>query len=57
MQLHDGGEVHQFLQTHFLHWLEALSWMWKISEGILAITSLESIALVSVSRIYYEIFN
>jgi hypothetical protein len=50
MQLHDDGQVHQFLKAYFLHWLEALSWMRKISEGILAITSLESIALVSVSE-------
>jgi hypothetical protein len=47
-QLHDGDQVHQFLQKHLLHWLEALSWMWKVSEGILAISSLESIALVSL---------
>jgi hypothetical protein len=40
--------VHQFLQTHLLHWLEALSWMRKISEGILAIISLGSIASVSL---------
>ena len=30
--------------------LEALSWMRKISEGVLAIISLESIALVSLLR-------
>lgn len=47
-QLHDNDEIHQFLQTHFLHWLEALSWMRRISEGILAIRSLESIVLVSL---------
>src|SRR5271156_5918764 len=46
-QLYDNDQVHQFLEVHLLHWLEALSWMRKISEGILAITSLESIALVS----------
>jgi hypothetical protein len=46
-QLYDNDQVHQFLQTHLLHWLEALSWMRKISEGILLINSLESIALVS----------
>jgi len=27
------GQVYQFLQDHLLHWLEALSWMGKISEG------------------------
>lgn len=47
-ELHDNDDVYQFLQTHFLHWLEALSWMRRMSEGILAIRSLESIALVSL---------
>jgi hypothetical protein len=46
-KLCDNDQVHQFLRVHFLHWLEALSWMRKISEGIYAITSLESIAFVS----------
>jgi len=48
IQLHDYDQVHQFLQTHFLHWLEALSWMRRTSEGIVAIRNLESIALVSL---------
>ena len=46
-QLYDNGEVHYFLQEHFLHWLEALSWMRKASEGIHTIASLESTARVS----------
>jgi hypothetical protein len=41
------NQIHQFLQEHLLHWLEALCWMGKTSEGILAITSLESHILVS----------
>jgi hypothetical protein len=45
--LNDNARVHQFLQTHFLHWLETLSWMQRMSEGILAIASLELIACVS----------
>ncbi|KAA6415622.1 MAG: hypothetical protein FRX48_00338 [Lasallia pustulata] len=45
-QLRDNYYVYQFLQTHTLHWLEALGWMQKISEGILEIISLESIASV-----------
>ncbi|OBT86395.1 hypothetical protein VE02_05285 [Pseudogymnoascus sp. 03VT05] len=40
--LYDNKKVHQFLQEHVLHWLEALGWMSKISEGIRAILSLES---------------
>jgi hypothetical protein len=46
--LHDNDQVHQFLQKHFLHWLEAFGWMGKGSEGIYAIAALESIALVSL---------
>jgi hypothetical protein len=46
----DYDQVYQFLQKHLLHWLEALGWMGKTSEGILAILSLE--AQISVSLIY-----
>ncbi len=46
-QLRDNDQVHQFLQVHLLYWLEALGWMRKVSEGIHAIASLESIAAVS----------
>ena len=48
VQLCDNGHVHQFLQQHLLHWLEALSLMRKTSEGVLAITSLESTVNVSM---------
>jgi hypothetical protein len=53
-QLQDNDNIDQFLQKHFLHWLEALSWMQKISEGILEIISLESIALVSLTLKYLQ---
>jgi hypothetical protein len=46
-QAHDDDEVHGFLQAHLLHWLEALGWMGKTSEGIQAILSLEAHILVS----------
>jgi hypothetical protein len=46
-QLHDDDKVHQFLKEHLLHWIEALGWMQKVSEGIYAIASLESIIAVS----------
>jgi hypothetical protein len=56
-QLYDNDQVHQFLLVHLLHWLEALSWMQKISEGILAIVSLESVALVSIPTVYRKSLN
>jgi len=46
-RLQDDGEVHVFLQKHLLHWLEALSLLRKISDGILALISLDSINAVS----------
>jgi type II secretory pathway predicted ATPase ExeA len=48
-ELCDDCLAHKFLQKHFLHWLEALSLMGNISEGITAISSLESYILVSQS--------
>ena len=45
-QFCDEDQVHQFLWVHFLHWLKALGWIEKTSEGILAIYSLET--LISV---------
>ncbi|RYP50922.1 hypothetical protein DL768_003647 [Monosporascus sp. mg162] len=41
-RLGDNDPVHQFLKDHFLHWLEALSWMRKVSEGIHAIATLDN---------------
>ncbi len=49
-------EAHQFLQAHLLHWLEALGWMGKISEGIQAILALESHVSVSYESICYRNF-
>jgi hypothetical protein len=46
-QIYDDDHIHQFLQTHLLHWFEALGWMRKVSEGIRAIICLRSIASVS----------
>ncbi len=48
VQLHDSDQVHQFLEVHLLHWLEALACLGKGSEGILAVLSLE--AYIKVSR-------
>jgi hypothetical protein len=43
----DGHQAYLFLKRHFLHWLEALSLLGKISKSIAMIGSLQ--ALVSVS--------
>jgi hypothetical protein len=40
-----------FLQTHLLHWFEALSWMGRISEGVTMIMTLRSLFDVSHCRL------
>ncbi|RYP12681.1 hypothetical protein DL765_007220 [Monosporascus sp. GIB2] len=39
----DGGIIDSFLRWHYLHWLEALSILGGISEGILAMSKLDRI--------------
>ncbi|KAF8535469.1 hypothetical protein BDD12DRAFT_892769 [Trichophaea hybrida] len=45
IQLDENNRVHIFLQKHFLHWLEALSLIGKLNEGVLAMKTLESILM------------
>lgn len=47
--LGEDCRVFGFFKRHFLHWLEALSLMRKVSEGVLAINSLCSTLRVSVT--------
>jgi hypothetical protein len=49
IDLYDESQVHIFLQKHFLHWLEALSLMGNLSDGIGMVRTLESILTVSDS--------
>jgi hypothetical protein len=44
----DNDQVHQFLQEHLLHWLEALGWMGKVPEGVHAIASIDLLIAVSI---------
>lgn len=46
--LRDSGIVHLFLQKNFLYWLEALSLMRSMSDGVLAVVKLESLLRVSL---------
>ena len=45
----DNGDVHLFLRKHLLFWLEALSLLKKINEGIIALISLENLVKVNNS--------
>ncbi|KAG4431566.1 hypothetical protein IFR05_012951 [Cadophora sp. M221] len=46
---YNSNDVSRFLKEHLLHWLEALGWMGKISEGIQAILSLQAHVLATDS--------
>lgn len=46
-QISDEDQVWNFLTTHFLYWLEALSWIGRTSEALQAIKTLQSLMLVS----------
>ncbi|KAH7111543.1 NACHT domain-containing protein [Dactylonectria macrodidyma] len=39
-----GGVIHDFIKKKYLHWLEALSLLRSMSEGVLAVQKLESLA-------------
>ncbi|RBR08934.1 uncharacterized protein FIESC28_10114 [Fusarium coffeatum] len=43
-ELEDGGLVHQFFRSKYLNWLEALSLLLKVPEGISAVQNLEFLA-------------
>jgi hypothetical protein len=47
-ELCDNGQVHGFFKEHFLHWLEALSLIGRVSEGVLMMKGLQSVINVSV---------
>ena len=49
-QVHDYGQIHQFIKIHLLQWLETLAWVGKTSEAILAIISLEGQVQVGIIR-------
>jgi len=46
--IQDDGEVHRFLQEHFLHWLEALSILGRTAESLAMIMALEALPTVSM---------
>lgn len=48
--LHDGEAVHGFLEKKYLYWLEALSLLRAMSEGIIAIRQLEGLLVSSKAQ-------
>jgi hypothetical protein len=50
----DGGSVHRFLEMSYIYWLEALSLMKSLPDGIVMIIKLENWLKVSHARILQE---
>ncbi|KAF7508890.1 hypothetical protein GJ744_008599 [Endocarpon pusillum] len=48
-RLCDQDEIHVFLEKHFLHWLEALSFMDRLADAIASVTTLQSVVAVEDS--------
>ncbi|KAL7797000.1 hypothetical protein V8C43DRAFT_329359 [Trichoderma afarasin] len=44
MALQDGGSEHKLLQTKLLNWIEALTWLGRINEGVELILALKTLA-------------
>ncbi|MCJ1267070.1 hypothetical protein MMC22_006955, partial [Lobaria immixta] len=57
VELLDHGCVHEFIQRHFLHWLEAMSLIDKISEAVIAITNLTAMANLQKSPIMHDLIH
>jgi hypothetical protein len=53
--LKDGGSVHQFLQTSYIYWLEALSLMKSLPDGIIMIMKLENWLRVSYAAFFENV--
>ena len=54
-EIHNEGHVHQFLEAHFLHWLEALSWLGRLSQAVLYISDLRSAVQVCFATTSLEL--
>jgi hypothetical protein len=52
--LQDGGSVYKFLSTSYLHWLEALSLMKSLPDGIVMIIKLENWLQVSYAPFFKQ---
>jgi hypothetical protein len=49
--IQDGGAVNKFLRVKYLYWLEALSLLRRVSEGVLSMDKLEGLLQVSLISI------
>jgi len=57
MALDDHGCIHRFLQKHFLHWLESMSLMGRITEAAIVLTKLTAMTDVRKSFLSWDVVN
>ena len=57
LSLYNGRRVYEFLQTHFLHWLETLSLIGKMSKAVLMIKVLGAIPEVRTIRVVLRVLG
>jgi hypothetical protein len=53
-QINDDGVVLRFLEKHMLHWIEALSWLGKVSDVIHSLGVLRSVVEVGYLTFLYR---
>jgi hypothetical protein len=56
LKICDNGQLHNFLNEKFLHWLEALSLVGNISDGVVMVRTLESMLKVSKLISFTKVF-
>ncbi|KAH7302809.1 hypothetical protein B0I35DRAFT_384701, partial [Stachybotrys elegans] len=55
--LQDAGIVHDFLRKKYLHWLESLSLLRSMSEGVMAVQKLEALVKTKEARQLTELLR
>ncbi|OJD26863.1 hypothetical protein ACJ73_01743 [Blastomyces percursus] len=56
-KLVDNGEIHIFLRKHLLHWIESLSLLGIMSEGIVMLRLLETLVMASNLKQNFQIYD
>ncbi|KFA80387.1 hypothetical protein S40288_09853 [Stachybotrys chartarum IBT 40288] len=56
-ELHDGGVVYDFIQKKYLYWLESLSLLRRMSEGVISVHKLEALIRNSEQRRLAELLQ
>lgn len=57
MAVDDHGCIHRFLQQHFLHWVESMSWMGRVSEAVIVVTNLTAMTDVRQDFLPWHLVN